>query len=36
MLASEGPVFPPRAVMDLLLSVLKEHESQFSINNNVV
>lgn len=35
-LASEGPVFPPCAMMDLVLSVLKESESQYSINNNVV
>lgn len=35
-LPSEGSVFPPCAMMDLLLSVLKEGESQYGINNNVV
>lgn len=36
LLASEGPALPPHAMIDLLLSVLKEHESQYSINDDVV
>lgn len=35
-LPSEGPVLPPHAMIDLLLSVLKEHESQYSIKDDVV